>query len=97
MKILRAFTTITKTLMRSAFSKTFCVSFQSELDRLAKAVELPSIDHIKMFALFQRKPADKATGLDGWKIKEVQALPPGACQAINPRLKLPGCGQNHSL
>ena len=31
---------------------------------------------------FPKKPANKATGLDGWKIKEIQVLPPCAWKAI---------------
>ena len=62
--------------------RDFCDTFEGELDALTNPVELPAFDFYHMWSLFQKKPIDKATGLDGWKVRELQALPPCAWKAI---------------
>ena len=44
--------------------------------QLQHPANIPDIDHHDVFKLFQRKSECKAGGFDGWKTKELQALPP---------------------
>jgi ribonuclease HI/exonuclease III len=51
-------------------------TYSGAIDQLHHPANIPDIDHHDVFKLFQRKSECKAGGFDGWKTKELQALPP---------------------
>ena len=54
----------------------FYEKYQAAIDNIAADASVPSIVHDDLFRLFQKKSSFKASGLDGWKVSELQQLPP---------------------
>ena len=51
-------------------------TYNDAINQLHHPANIPDIDHHDVFNLFQKKSECKAGGFDGWKTKELQALPP---------------------
>ena len=55
---------------------------------IVKALDFPTITYQALFDLFKKKSPEKASGLDGWQIKELQQLPPQAWMPFSLVMKL---------
>ena len=61
-----------------AMESSFYQKYRSIVDDLYCNVNLPPILCEDLFQLLQKKSASKASGLDGWQVKDLHQLPPKA-------------------
>ena len=54
----------------------FYEKYHEAMDKIATDADIPAIHHVDLFKLFKKKSSCKASGLDGWKVAELQHLPP---------------------
>ena len=54
----------------------FTAKYNSIIQQLRSEFELPEISHNELFKLAQKKSPEKASGLDGWTMKQLHALTP---------------------
>ena len=54
----------------------FYEKYHEAMDKIATDADIPAIHHVDLFKMFKKKSSCKASGLDGWKVAELQHLPP---------------------
>ena len=54
----------------------FMAKYGDRVESIKVDAELPHLNHKDLFKLFQKRSADKASGLDGWTTRELLQLPP---------------------
>ena len=71
-----------------AMVTSFYEKYQGIIDGLHQHVELSPITPQALFDLFKKKSPEKASGLDGWQVRELQQLPPQAWMPFSLVMKL---------